>query len=433
MSAASHLALGIMRAPAGVPAGVRTVAAGRFAIGRGADNDWTLPDPDRSLSKRHCSFELREQAWFVVDTSSNGTWLNGRLLEANTPQMLRDGDQLAFGLYEIEAHFHAPPDWTVTAGPGLDDPSQDFTDDRLTGDPFPPGEGDAVEVAHPAVGLPGDFEPLVSGAMAGCAYVESDHVPDLHQNFRPPRPSFEVLPEDWDVSAAPPPGPPPQPPAMPVEQAAAPGLLPNATSQADAGTASAGFAAFAAGAGLPDAAVDDPDAALRALGAAFRAMVTGLRQTLMARATVKGEFRIEQTMLRARGNNPLKFSADDDDALLALLGSGRRTGMEPRQAVAEALHGMRLHELAVASAMQRATRDLLRELDPASALERAGSGLLGLPGARKRRAWNDHCQRYARLAGALSDEFDSVFGRSFARAYEASLAEVATQERRDTP
>jgi type VI secretion system protein ImpI/type VI secretion system protein len=39
---------------------------------------------------------------------------------------------------------------------------------------------------------------------------------------------------------------------------------------------------------------------------------------------VKREFRIEQTMLRAAGNNPLKFAATDDAALAALLGPGRR-------------------------------------------------------------------------------------------------------------
>jgi len=42
------------------------------------------------------------------------------------------------------------------------------------------------------------------------------------------------------------------------------------------------------------------------------------RPSLIARATTKGEFRIEQTIIRAEGNNPLKFSANDDDALAVL-------------------------------------------------------------------------------------------------------------------
>jgi hypothetical protein len=63
--------------------------------------------------------------------------------------------------------------------------------------------------------------------------------------------------------------------------------------------------------------------------------VSGLRSTLMARASIKDEFRIEQTMIRASGNNPLKFSLDDDDALATLLGTGRRTGMGAAEAIAD--------------------------------------------------------------------------------------------------
>ena len=102
-----------------------------------------------------------------------------------------------------------------------------------------------------------------------------------------------------------------------------------------------------------------------ALGKAFRNLVAGLRAVLIARAAIKGEFRIEQTMIQARGNNPLKFSADDDDALAALLGTGRRTDMAPHEAVADALRDIRLHELASMAAMQAAVRALLDGFDPA--------------------------------------------------------------------
>ena len=54
---------------------------------------------------------------------------------------------------------------------------------------------------------------------------------------------------------------------------------------------------------------------MAALGAAFRATVAGIRHALIARTDIKREFRIDQTLVQARGNNPLKFSADDDDAL----------------------------------------------------------------------------------------------------------------------
>jgi type VI secretion system FHA domain protein len=438
MSGALGLAFGIIRAPAGVAAGSRTVTGGRFAIGRGTGNDWTLPDPDRSLSKLHCAFELQDNAWLVTDTSSNGTSLNGKLLEPGVPRMLRDGDQLAFGPYEIEAHLGAPPDW---AGrdllPPRSGPERNFTDDRLTSDPFSFDEGDALEAAQPAVGLPGNFDPLVSGrGTAPYTSIASDHVPDLNQSFRPPRSSFEVLPEDWDAGIDLP-TPAPQAQGALTQRQPAPEPLAETVplpQPANPGMAAAGFAALAAGAGLSGATAADPDAALRALGAGFRALVSGLRQALLARAAIKGEFRIDQTMIRAAGNNPLKFSADDDDAMAGLLGAGRQAGMTPDQAISEALRDMRRHELAVASAMQRAVRDVLHELDPAPALRRAGSGLFGnLLGRRKRRAWDDHCERYSQMAAALSDNFDSVFGKAFARAYETAMAETASQDWQEFP
>ncbi|WP_270938729.1 type VI secretion system-associated FHA domain protein TagH, partial [Falsiroseomonas oryzae] len=183
--------------------------------------------------------------------------------------------------------------------------------------------------------------------------------------------------------------------------------------------------AFLRGAGMAGARIEDPAATMEALGAAFRALVGGLRSVLIARAAIKGEFRIEQTMIRARGNNPLKFSADDDDALSALLNAGRRTSMGPAEAVAEALRDVKLHELASVAAMQAALRDVLNRLSPDAAQAAAGGGLL--PMQKKARAFEAFEAQHAAFVAALSDDFDSVFGKAFARAYEDALREAAAR------
>ena len=190
------------------------------------------------------------------------------------------------------------------------------------------------------------------------------------------------------------------------------------------------LAALLRGVGLPDAQPGDPAAMMLALGQAFRALVSGLRAVLIARASIKSEFRIEQTMIRARGNNPLKFSAGDDDALAALLGAGRRSDMSPAEAVADALRDIRLHELASMNAMQAAVRALLEGLDPAKlrAATEQGGALSVLPAQRKARAWDAYETLYAGTVRALSDDFDSLFGKAFARAYERALAETAGKE-----
>ena len=191
------------------------------------------------------------------------------------------------------------------------------------------------------------------------------------------------------------------------------------------------LAAFLEGAGMRDAHLTDPPATMLALGKAFRNLVAGLRAVLIARAQIKSEFRIEQTMIQARGNNPLKFSADDDDALAALLGVGRHTDMAAHEAVADALRDIRLHELASMAAMQSAVRAVLNGLDPARLRAGAdqGGGMALLSAQRKARAWDAYEALHARTVQALADDFDSVFGKAFARAYERSLHEISAKER----
>ena len=183
--------------------------------------------------------------------------------------------------------------------------------------------------------------------------------------------------------------------------------------------------AFLRGARLPDARPADPERAMEALGAAFRALIGGLREALVARAAAKREFRIRQTMIRAQGNNPLKFAASEDDALLALLGVGRRTDKGPAESVAEAMNDMRLHELATLAAMQSAVRGLLRDFSPEKLRAEADkSGMSLLDAQRKLRAWDLFEAQHERLTQGLSDDFENVFGHAFAIAYEQALQEA---------
>jgi type VI secretion system FHA domain protein len=222
--------------------------------------------------------------------------------------------------------------------------------------------------------------------------------------------AFEVAPQPAPLS----PSAPAATPAAPVP--AADGAL---------------LAAFLQGADVEDVQPADPAGMMRSLGEAFRTLVSGLRAVLIARASIKSEFRIEQTMIRARGNNPLKFSAGDDDALSALLGVGRRVDMAPAAAVADALNDIRLHELASMAAMQAAVHALLDGLDPAKLRTQAeqGGGLSVLPTQRKARAWDSYEALHQKTVQALSDDFDSVFGKAFARAYERALDEVSARNR----
>lgn len=416
------LILSIVHAGSGETADRREVTGRSFSIGRGFESDWVLPDPNRVLSKRHCEITAQGDGWDVVDRSSNGTALNGSSLDPDQPQTLRDRDRLTVGAYEIEVRFADAPAQAPGAASWDGVTSEAVREQRLTGDPFPMPDGDPLDLARPGVGLPADFEPLFADeGVAETPFTAPNHVSDLRENFQPPRPSVELLPVDWDADDGAGGNEPAPPARAPMP---APTLLDDAASQA-------GLAAFTAGAGIKGVPAGDPDTALHTLGAAFRAVVSGLRRAMIARAAVKGEFRIEQTMVRAAGNNPLKFSADDDDALHGLLGIGRHPGMGPDRALAEALRDMRLHELAVAAAMQQAVRDMLAELKPDRLLRDVPRRFLDTRRRRKRAAWDRFERQHATMTQALSDDFDSVFGKSFMRAYEAAHASIAAQDAED--
>jgi type VI secretion system protein len=209
---------------------------------------------------------------------------------------------------------------------------------------------------------------------------------------------------------APPPRPTPAPPA-PAPSAAA-------------GDARAGLQAFLEGAGvanLPLAASTDPEATLRAVGEVFRAMTEGLREVLMSRAAIKGDMRVEQTMIQARNNNALKFSVTPDDAVAALLLKDRPGYMPPLAATKEAFNDIKSHELAVMAGIQTALMGLLQRFDPATLEKRLAQGLLAsvLPGARKARYWDSFCEVYGQIAREAEDDFQAVFGKAFAKAYTA--------------
>ena len=57
----------------------------------------------------------------------------------------------------------------------------------------------------------------------------------------------------------------------------------------------------------------------RELGEILRIVVAGVMEVLGAREKIKEEFRIRHTTFKATDNNPLKFSANVEDALYNLL------------------------------------------------------------------------------------------------------------------
>ena len=146
----------------------------------------------------------------------------------------------------------------------------------------------------------------------------------------------------------------------------------------------------------------------------------------MSRAAVKNEFRVEQTMLRPRDNNALKFSVTPEEAVAALLLPARTGYKPPLDAAREAFEDIRSHELAVMAGVQTALLGLLRRFDPAVLEKRLQPGRLDsvMPSARRARTWELFCITYKDITREAEDDFQSVFGREFARAYDAQTTKL---------
>lgn len=85
--------------PAGFPTGYAARDRG-FEIGREAC-DWTLPDPDKFISGRHCEVRYEAGAFWLHDVSRNGTYINGSSQRMTGPHRLGHGDRVLIGRYVI--------------------------------------------------------------------------------------------------------------------------------------------------------------------------------------------------------------------------------------------------------------------------------------------------------------------------------------------
>jgi type VI secretion system protein len=418
----------------------RIEVAERLTIGRGPDNDLTLDDPSRYLSKHHCVIDADAGGCTITDTSGNGVFLNDSTerLPRNAPVPLVEGNVLRLGAYEVTVATIGPPS-------GARSRADSNVASGIFGDPLAePDDGGASHAAlpRPAAGaacidevpsssmiyrpLIPDDEDLLAGTPIADDWrgaTQSDHAPSDQAFFAPPNPLTEKIPEDWEVAPAPPLAASGEVHKVddqgPVRRDVTTSVLPSPGENE-------AIDRFLAAAGLPAAALGDADKVrlLELAGATLATSVRGLMEILSARAGTKREFRIERTMIGAAGNNPLKFSANAEEALAIML-LGKTPGfLAAKAAVEEAFEDVKNHHLAMLAGMQVALKTVIDRFDPSRLEQRLEHGSLIeglLPAARKARNWDLFKALYQELATELEEDFQKAFGAEFARAYKERL------------
>lgn len=359
----------------------RDLGTGRLVIGRGPDCDWILNDPERTLSKIHCMVEFKGGVYIVIDSSTNGVFLNDAAapIGRGNSAVVGEGDRLRLGGFVMRAGFAAEEapaanDPFLAVLRGSDTPSKEAqaaeddpfavsafnsgavpvmpipededlfgdlpgADDRWSGKPsggWQPTAAPGQSAAHPdAYGRDADW--------AGAA--QRDFSPDSLGTIRvePERPAFDQgsgsaaggqsIPDDWlddpvdlppaQPSPAPvaPVSPPPPPLAMPP-QSLADGLPPE--DWADDPLVPPAFGARPAPS-APPAGGTAPESSFASAFASgpgsdplARALADVVLSLVRRQAALESLLGLNPEDTLTQGNSPLLRAADADDVLARL-------------------------------------------------------------------------------------------------------------------
>lgn len=274
--------------------------------------------------------------------------------------------------------------------------------------------------------IPDDWDDLLDGIGETQQPPKAAPPPPAAEPVRREPPS--IPPED-DFLAAPAEEPAPQPsPETPPPAAASapPASQPAPAAPQTVSPAQADLArAFLDGAGAEDLKFDDAELTntMARMGRVMKTLVTGLREILMTRTSIKSEFRIEQTMISAGGNNPLKFSISPEQAVEAMIKPATKGYLSPETAAEQALQDIKAHEIAMVTGMEAALKGVLRKLDPKELEGKIEvSGAFGsLLKGKKARYWEVYEKIYAEISDQAENDFQDLFSREFARAYKEQL------------
>jgi type VI secretion system protein ImpI len=418
-----------------------------FDLGRAQHLDWTLPDPTRCISSKHCEVRFIEGAYWLYDVSTNGTFVNRSSRRVQSPYRLANGDQLEIGDYiisvEIEGEEPAVENAPTTAAGSGDELEAISSDDLWTNptgvsppiDPrelLPPIEQNsrAAGFLSRVVDMPAPHDHSSPPAATPRSPSQSPQTldpwaptgierPAVPRPEAPARPHLATGQVPFEPDA-------PQARRPPNAQQPAPQTAPQTAPQPapfpDRGHVEREFLRqFARGANLPDDAFAgrNADEFAHELGALMRIASANLMQLLTARAAAKTLARsTERTMIQQTDNNPLKFMPSPEEAVRVMLSGNSGSYLDGRQAFERGFADLQTHQMATYTAMQQALKALLEDLDPQDVASAAGTSKPSLLGSSKARAWETFTARWEAKAGQYEHGMLDAFLMLFSEFYD---------------
>ncbi len=165
-------------------------------IGRGPAPN-TIDLNNQTVSRKHARLEWRKDKWMLVDLqSTNGTFLNGKRLQAEVETELKAGDEVQFG--DVTLIFES----TVLPSQVIPQPADASGKQRESEVPSPPEQPATVSLTAMISPPPPPFEEPPAPEEESQAPVTTEPPPDA-----PPAPPIEpvsaIPPEAADIASAP--------------------------------------------------------------------------------------------------------------------------------------------------------------------------------------------------------------------------------------
>jgi type VI secretion system protein len=360
------------------------------SIGRAADNDWVLPDPQRYLSGHHARVHFRQGAFYLEDTSSNGVYVNGSSTAQGRRGLyaLRNGDTLRMGEYQIRVNIDIDEAVPMSApGTGTMPVPGTATLSLVAVDTVAPLE--STDLGEDDLGASLNIEALmipteraaaakVPGPVAGSARVGSG--PEVSAQERLNR----------------------------LRAAARARLEGGAAPLADVRTA---LQAFCRGAGMDPAKLpmESEAQSLHLAGRLFRELLLGLKEVLRSQQAFADRYRLE--VEKPEGRSPLDLATDD--YLIELFAGHEKREFDAVMQLRGYLDLAGEHSAAVDPALRGALVQFMAHLSPTSIEARTADH----GGAN----WDRYREVYGSLLQSTGQELPHLFTEAFAQAFAKAI------------
>jgi type VI secretion system protein len=442
----------------------------KVTLGRDENSTLVLPDEHKWISNHHASIDYRVSDYFITDTSTNGVLINqaAKPLGRGNSAKLNDGDQIHIGDYVIEVKLLEAS--LVTINPVIINPNLVGNKPFTSADPFAELAANALSNINNKSEDPfnwpdsdnkrpvmtdNDFEHISPYKESLPLYNTPESEPLIIPT--PAKTASSLIPDNWfaDDNASggtnkaaeqdttpkfnkpqPPepkphrPDPPPpfidEPKRVhefsPIEEA-------KPTSQPALDFSNDLMKNFLQGAGLEDSryAENLSPESFYIIGKMLRESIQGAQDVLIGRAKIKNEMHLDVTIIKAKENNPIKFSVNAQEALVKLLLSQDKGYLQPEAAIKEAFDDIKAHQYAVIAGMRTALLAVLKRFDPKKLEQRLQEDnpfAAHIPIHKQMKLWDSFERLYKDIEQEAEDNFYHLFGEAFADTYEQQLRNV---------